>query len=222
MTSARTVCVMQPYLYPYAGYFRLLAAGDIFVLFDDVQFPRRGRVHRCEMSPGRWLTLPLARQSRDVLIRDLRFADGARASLDARLAAFEIPRRAASPASAVCEHLYGPLASVVDFLESGLRVVGRILGLRADVVRSSQFGVDSSLRGQARVIAVVRALGGRRYVNAPGGRALYDGAVFARAGVDLAFLAPYDGRFPQILPALLAGDVSALREDILATCRLAS
>jgi hypothetical protein len=37
-----TVAVMQPYFMPYAGYFRLFAAADVFVLFDCVQFPRRG------------------------------------------------------------------------------------------------------------------------------------------------------------------------------------
>ena len=58
------VAVMQPYFYPYMGYFQLLAAVDLFVVFDSVQFPRRGRVHRCEVPDGlsgaRWLTLPLA------------------------------------------------------------------------------------------------------------------------------------------------------------------
>ena len=76
------VAVMQPYFYPYAGYFRLLAAANTFVIFDDVQFPRRGRVHRCEVpGPGRrseWLTLPLAGTPRDVLIGNLTFAAAAR------------------------------------------------------------------------------------------------------------------------------------------------
>ena len=71
----KRVAVMQPYFFPYAGYFRLFAAVDEFVIFDCVQFPRRGRVHRCEVprsGAGReWLTLPLARQPRDVLIRSL-------------------------------------------------------------------------------------------------------------------------------------------------------
>src|ERR1700733_9542258 len=85
-----TVAVMQPYFFPYAGYFRLLAAAETFVIFDDVQFPRRGRVHRCEI-PGaggslEWLTLPLARQSRDTKIKDIAFAAGARDTFDRRLA----------------------------------------------------------------------------------------------------------------------------------------
>jgi len=76
--ARRRVAVMQPYFFPYAGYFRLFTHVDEFVIFDCVQFPRRGRVHRCEFVAANgtleWLTLPLARQSRDVLIRDLEFA----------------------------------------------------------------------------------------------------------------------------------------------------
>jgi hypothetical protein len=81
---------MQPYFFPYAGYYRLFAVVDEFVIFDCVQFPRRGRVHR-RRSPARgggaeWLTLLLARQPRDVLIRDIAFSPDARQRFDERLA----------------------------------------------------------------------------------------------------------------------------------------
>ena len=60
-----TVAVMQPYFIPYAGYFRLFAASDLFVIYDCVQFPRRGWVHRNRLLDRsgklRWLTLPLDR-----------------------------------------------------------------------------------------------------------------------------------------------------------------
>ena len=73
-----TVAIMQPYFIPYAGYFRLFAASDLFVIYDCVQFPRRGWVHRNKMfgADGRecWLTLPLAKMPRDVRIRDLSFS----------------------------------------------------------------------------------------------------------------------------------------------------
>ena len=85
----KRVAVMQPYFFPYGGYFRLFAAVDQFVVFDCVQFPRRGRVHRSQVpGPGggrEWLTLPLARQPRDVRICDLAFASDARDRFDRSL-----------------------------------------------------------------------------------------------------------------------------------------
>ena len=60
-----TIAVMQPYFVPHAGYFRLFAASDLFVVFDCVQFPRRGWVHRNRLPDAqgraRWLTLPLSK-----------------------------------------------------------------------------------------------------------------------------------------------------------------
>jgi hypothetical protein len=69
---------MQPYFIPYAGYFRLFAASDLFVAYDCVHFPPRRWVHRNRLldrsGAERRLTLPLAKAPRDVLIRDLRFS----------------------------------------------------------------------------------------------------------------------------------------------------
>src|ERR1700680_3840117 len=73
-----SVAIMQPYFIPYAGYFRLFAASDLFVIYDCVQFPRRGWVHRNRLVDAsgtqRWLTLAIAKGPRGTLIRDLRFS----------------------------------------------------------------------------------------------------------------------------------------------------
>src|SRR5687767_7997299 len=150
---------MQPYFFPYAGYFRLFAAVDEFVIFDCVQFPRRGRVHRARYRNASgaiaWLTLPLARQPRDTLISELTFAAGARMEFDRRLRRLPIPtRRVSSAAPRLLEYLHEPLLDVVDYLEGGLRLVCQMLGLPCRIVRSSTLGIDPSLRGQERVLAV--------------------------------------------------------------------
>ena len=216
----KRIAVMQPYFLPYAGYFRLFAAVDEFIVFDCVQFPRRGRVHRTQV-PGAgdapaWLTLPLARQPRDTAISDLAFANDARAQLDARLAALPWLATAAGPAAdAVRERLYAPLGSVVDFLEDTLRLAAGLMGFAPSVRRSSGLGLDPALRGQDRVLAIARAVGAARYLNSPGGRALYDAGAFAAEGIALEFLTPYGGRWFEMLPALVRESPDALRDDVL-------
>jgi hypothetical protein len=223
----RVVAVMQPYLYPYAGYFRLLAAADTLVLLDDVQFPRRGRVHRCEV-PGpdgtaRWLTLPLAPTPRDTLISDLAFAADARSTLDARLERLPwLMTRRGPLADRTRAHLFGALDTPAAFVETGLRLVADALCLPARFLRSSALAVDPSLRGHERVIAVVKAAGGSAYVNAPGGRALYEPRHFEQRGISLRFLEPYRGRYPYLLRALVEDDPGSLRADIIAATRLSA
>jgi hypothetical protein len=210
---------MQPYFFPYAGYFRLLAAAETFVIFDDVQFPRRGRVHRCQIrrldGAMEWLTLPLARLSRETMICDLAFAPGARDILNQRLTRLRWLSAGRGPwADRVRAHLQSPLGSVVDFLEVGLRLVAEALDLQPRIVRSSSFALDSSLRGQDRVIALVHALKGRTYVNPPGGRALYQAEAFSGAGLELKFLAPYSGDGGSILTALVAAPAESLAAQV--------
>ena len=95
-----TVAVMQPYFLPYAGYFRLFAEADLVCLFDCVQFPRRGWVHRNQL-PGytgaaKWLTLPLAKRPMAIRIDDLAFAPSAETARST-LSATASPRGATMP-----------------------------------------------------------------------------------------------------------------------------
>ena len=38
--------IMQPYIFPYIGYYQLIDAVDQFIIFDDVNFIKRGWINR--------------------------------------------------------------------------------------------------------------------------------------------------------------------------------
>lgn len=215
-----TVAVMQPYFMPYAGYFRLFAAADLFVVFDCVQFPRRGWVHRNRLprADGKadWLTLPLARRPREALIRDMAFAADAAERMAAQCRRFPALARGDDPLVAATMAVGG---SLVDYLERLLGMAAARLGLPFNRVRSSAFGLADGLAGQERVIAAARAAGATRYVNLSGGVDLYDPAAFADAGLALAFLPPYRGPGWSILQRLLTEDAAAVAADIRESAR---
>jgi hypothetical protein len=217
--AGASIAIMQPYFFPYAGYFRLFAAADLFVILDCVQFPRRGRVHRCELiGPGgakEWLTLPLARQPRDVLIRDLAFASDARGEMDRRLTRHPWIRDASGEAAeTVRRFLDAPLESVADYLETGLRLVGDMLGFPVRFCRSSEFRIAAGIHGEERILAIAKAAGASSYINLSGGRELYHPSVFAEAGIALRFLTPYDGHYPFMLSALMQQPIAPIAADI--------
>jgi hypothetical protein len=214
-----TVAIMQPYFFPYAGYYRLAVAADVFVIYDCVQFPRRGRVHRCELADPsgrrRWLTIPLARQPRTTLVKDVEFADCARREFDRRLRRYPwlcVPRT--EPQQRLAELLHGPLIRFIDFLDATLRLTFELLALTPRVVRSSTLRVDASVRGQDRILAIARAVGATRYVNAPGGTALYDRDAFAAAGLELDYLSRYQGPYSCMLAALFSEPLAVLRDHV--------
>lgn len=213
--TGKTVAIMQPYLWPYLGYFGLMARADLFVVLDCVQFPRRGRVHRSQvgMTATRplWLTLPLSRQARDVTIADLTFADSAQAEWDLRLHKFQ--DKAVLP-DQVQQVLRIRGTSVASFLCDQLAFLRDALGLDCAILRSSDLGCDPALSGQERIVALAHRAGAQTYLNAPGGKHLYQHRTFAEKELTLRFLPQYRGKHTSLLPALVERGWDGLRRDL--------
>lgn len=216
--SISTVAIMQPYFIPYAGYFRLFATADLFVIYDCVQFPRRGWVHRNRLpdrnSAPRWLTLPLAKASRDVAIKDLAFAPNAEEKLADEMRRFPSLEIKTDPPPPLLSALKDVQGTPVDYVIRLLELTCRELGLPFRTVRSSTLGIDPSLRGQDRIIGIAHSVGATTYVNPPGGRELYAPKIFAAQDIALRFLPDYRGPSWSILHRLLTEDTNQLRQDI--------
>jgi hypothetical protein len=213
---------MQPYFLPYAGYFRLLATTDLFVLYDCVQFPRRGWLHRNRLLDRSgemdWLTLPLQKAPQDTLIRDLVFRPSALRDLEAQFVRF--PSLGSPSAQSLVDQMRDMAGSPVDYIERLLRFAALELGLPWRTIRSSTLGVQPDLRGQDRILAIARMLGASTYVNPPGGRELYDASRFEAAGVELRFLPPHEGSFASIAERLAVDSRASIATEVAAGSRL--
>lgn len=214
-----TVAIMQPYFMPYAGYFRLFAATDLFVIYDCVQFPRRGWVHRNRLPDANgnlaWLTLPLAKAPREILISEVRFSEDAPARMHDEMRRFPALSGKALETDIV-QAIAPKEARLVDYLERLLRTCCAKLRLPFAVIRSSTLGIGNDVRGADRIIAIAKSLGAKRYVNSPGGRELYDPAAFARHGLELFFLRDYEGPPTSILHRLLTEGTEPIGAEIRA------
>lgn len=71
---------MQPYFFPYLGYWQLIDAVDSFVLFDEAQYIKQGWINRNRVlkQGGGWqyIQVPVAKHPMNTLIRDVRIAPG--------------------------------------------------------------------------------------------------------------------------------------------------
>ncbi|MFA6963991.1 WbqC family protein [Bosea sp. (in: a-proteobacteria)] len=218
--TGKTISIMQPYFMPYAGYFRLLAGADLFVVYDCVQFPRRGWVHRNQLrladGATDWLTLPLEKAPRDARIYDLAFRPDASASLEAQIRRF--PALASPPPEA--RAMVGAMGDVrgtpVDYIVALLRLAATTMGLPWQVARSSELSLPPGLRAQDRILAIAKAHGATRYINPPGGRGLYDPAAFAAAGIELRFLTDHIGSYDSIAQRLASETVADIAREIRA------
>lgn len=218
------IAIMQPYFFPYVGYFRLFAATDLFVVLDDVQFPRRGWVHRNRLrnmaGEPTWFTLPLTKTPHDAIIAAQRFRDDAEPALRDQARRFPVlstESAADHELSRLLFHCDGPL---VEYLMRQLTSVCGLFELATPMVRASSVDVDPALRAADRLIAVAREFNADTYVNAPGGRGLYDRETFSREGLDLRFLADHEGSSQSVLERALSEPTAQLREEIVGQCRL--
>ena len=61
------LAVMQPYLFPYIGYFQLINKVDVFVVYDNVKYVKGGWINRNKLRTSsvkaEYFTLPLEKAS---------------------------------------------------------------------------------------------------------------------------------------------------------------
>ncbi len=203
MFDGRAVAIMQPYFLPYIGYWQLMRAVDAFVIYDDIEFTKKGWINRNRMlSNGRdeVFTLPLKKDSDFLDVRDRYLADSFIDERQRIFRRFEAAYRKAPQRESALELLQECLLfeerNLFKFIHHSVVEIGKWLGMQTPIVVSSSLGVDRSLRGQDRVIATCKALGASRYFNPIGGLELYDRKVFAEQGIDLSFqkVKPYEYR----------------------------
>ncbi len=223
------VGIMQPYFLPYIGYFQLINLCDKFVIYDDIQFMKRGWINRNRiLARGQPLTvtIPVAKDS-DFLDICRREVAGDFKS-DKMMNIFRESYRGA-PFWTKQEQMLGEVLGSSDrnlfgFVANSLReLVGR-LEIDTELVVSSTLDVDPELAGQDRVVATCQAIGATDYVNPIGGRELYTRSYFAERGIELSFLksklTPYDQGGAPWVEALSIIDAMMFVEPVELTERI--
>jgi hypothetical protein len=197
---------MQPYFFPYVGYFQLLCAVDRFVFLDDVNYNPRGWINRNRVLVGgreAYLTVPVADASQHRKIDQIEIAEDPRwlARMEKTLAQSYAKAPQFEPAYAlVHEVLHAGERSLADLARRSVLAVARYLGIETEIVGSSSVYGNAQLAGQERILDICRREGAGTYLNLPGGRLLYNGEAFAASGVALRFIEPALTEYRQSTP----------------------
>jgi hypothetical protein len=214
---------MQPYFFPYVGYFQLVATVDRFVIYDDVNFIKQGWINRNRVlvnGAPMFLSVPLANASSFTPIRCTKIHEN-----------YKVWRQ---KATSTLQTAYGrapfflPVFEMVkDVIEEmppnisalalrSVQSVLRYLKIPTAIVESSAVYGNEHLAGEERVIDICAQEKASHYINMPGGRALYSKAKFLSAGIELQFLNPVVEPYEQFgnpfVPALSIIDVLMFNE----------
>lgn len=187
------LAIMQPYFMPYIGYFQLIAAVDTFIVYDNIKYTKKGWINRNRMlQNGKdvMFSLPLKKDSDslDVVQRALA-ADFDR---DKLLNQFKGAYRRAP----YFEQTFQLVEKIVRYEEANLfrYLLNSIsstcdyLGIKTEILVSSDIGIDHDLKGQDKILALCVATGASAYINAIGGMELYSKETFCEKGVEFNFI----------------------------------
>ena len=190
------IAIMQPYFFPYIGYFQLMAAVDKFILLDDVNYIKRGWINRNRVivnNQTTWLTLPLICSSQNRLIKEIEIQPDAgwkRKMLNTVKQSYcraEYKGGVFPLFESLIDRASGNLS---DFLCTSLNEIHHFLDLKCKIVPSSGVYIKNGLTGAARILDICLKEQATHYINPPGGEALYDSSDFEKENVQLHFLQP--------------------------------
>lgn len=191
--------IMQPYLFPYIGYFQLINAVDKFVIYDDVQFIKGGWINRNRLlinGKDSLFTVKIKKDDFRLNINDRFLVDNYEYEKSKILKSIELAYSKA-PYFNIIFRVISDIFSYKEknlskFITNSIVVICKFLDINTEIIVSSLLKKDTSLKSQDKVIHINKILGTNTYINSIGGVELYSREVFKENGLYLYFIKTND------------------------------
>ena len=184
--------IMQPYFLPYIGYFQLMKTVDKYVIYDDVNFIKRGWINRNNIllnDQSFLFTLTLLEASQNKLINEIFVSDDVSKLLKTIHAAYKKASHFSSIFPLVEKILGYEDKNLARFVGNSIIQIANYLKLDTEFIYSSDIKEkDNSLKAQYKILNICEVMGAAEYINAIGGRELYSKESFAEKNIKLSFL----------------------------------
>lgn len=185
------VAIMQPYFFPYLGYFQLISAVDVFVIYDDVNYINRGWINRNNIlanGQAQRISLALGKSSQNSQINQIEVVDPGERLLKTIAQSYSKAPHFNTVYPMLEDILQHRDRNLGSYLSHLLTAVCGAMGIQTRLVRSSDLQKDNTLKAQAKILGICEELQATHYINSIGGKELYQPAVFLEHGVSLSFL----------------------------------
>ena len=198
----KKVAIMQPYFFPYIGYFQLMHAVDLFIVYDNIEYTKKGWINRNRIllnGKETYLTLPLKKDSDYLEVKDRLLAENWQTDRIKMLNRIKEAYRKAPQFDTIFPFVEQCLlfekTNLFDFLFNSLKITRQVLGIQTEFRIASSIPVDHSLKAEKKVMALCKAVGAGVYTNPIGGTGLYNKETFGKEGLRLYFLKTGDVRY---------------------------
>lgn len=190
------VAIMQPYIFPYIGYFQLINIVDTFVFYDDVNFIKKGFINKNNLllqgkrSP---FTISCKKISQNKFINqtELNFDSKERSKLLLTIVQNYSKAPFFKNVYPILEDFFCSYNKKFISLMAadGIILVAKYLNINTSFKFSSKEHQESiSLKAEERIIAICKKENADQYFNPIGGVKLYDKSNFSESNIYLNFL----------------------------------
>lgn len=200
------LAIMQPYFFPYIGYFQLISAVDKFVIYDDVNFIKGGWINRNNLIINKQIsrfTVPLDQPSSFALINETRLNISLYENWKVKfLRSIEQSYKKAPFYTEVFDLVKTTLEdrdnNLIGYLAvGGIKAICDYLQIQAKIIASSEIYNNNQLKAQERVLDICAIEKATQYINVIGGLELYSKEKFVENGMKLNFLKPREVKYTQ-------------------------
>lgn len=186
------VGIMQPYFFPYLGYWQLINAVDKYVVYDDVAFIKGGWISRNNIllnGMRHMITLPLCNPSVNKKINEIEITKDKIAvkKLIKTVNSAYLKAPYYDTIMPMIERLISDNDTIAMLNYNSVIEIARYLKIKTEIILSSKIEKNNDLKGESKVLEINKILDADTYYNAIGGQQLYDKMEFKKHGVELCF-----------------------------------
>ncbi len=188
------LAIMQPYFFPYIGYFQLINAVDKFVVYDDVNFIKKGWINRNYIllnERKHLITIPLEKQSQNRVIRETNLGideKWKRKTLKTIEVAYKKAPFFNDVFKIISETLDMEASNISNLNVFSIKNIINYLHLDVEIIESSTIYSNAHLKAQERILDICLRENAKHYINPGGGKDLYDKDLFRSKDIQLSFI----------------------------------
>ena len=214
------IAIMQPYIFPYIGYFQLVKAVDVFVFYDDVNYIKSGWINRNQIllnGNKNLFTVPLKNASsfqtiNETLIHTELYLKWKKKFLKSLEQSYKKAPLFDFVYPLIHQVFEANHTTIADLCMDSIKQVSNYLALEVVFETSSEkYHETKGMEKAERLINICQSNQINTYINPAGGRELYQKDTFSKQGIDLLFikneLTPYPQFNIDFVPGLSIIDV---------------
>lgn len=207
------VALMQPYFFPYIGYFQLIHSVDEFVIFDQAQHIRRSWITRNRILNAHketvYINVPVCKAPRETKIKDIIINNELnwQEKIIQQLNYYKDAPNYSHVLEFVKECLRKEYTKLSQLNTCLLRKTCKLLNIETNItVLSESFpSIDEADDADEWGIIVSKALNATTYINAIGGKEFYNTQKYNEEGLEIKFVNPMLEPYKQFNHEFISG-----------------